>query len=268
MPGYQPNYTGLPFDKVKAKSLLLSVYPDVSQVPSITFSYPSSQVSQNEAAALQQMWQNALGIQVKLNPVELNAYNQETANHLIQFGFTQWGADFPDPYDWLTLNLYSTAPNNNGNWNNHQFDQTVTQAEQTTGDARIALYNQAEQIAITDVGWMPIDHEATAAIIPSWVHGVTLNGEGLYFGDWSGVYLITALNLWGEHSEEYSEIPSGRIPHCAPIALRWLYDIFSGTMAVSLAISGRYNRRRLVAAAVGTSNTMKPGRVIWAAMGP
>ncbi|HET9919771.1 MAG TPA: peptide ABC transporter substrate-binding protein [Ktedonobacteraceae bacterium] len=189
MPGYQPNFPGLPFDRAKAKSLLLSVYPDVSQVPPITFSYPSSQVSLSEASALQQMWQTALGVQVKLNSVELNAYNQETANHLIQFGFTQWGADFPDPYDWLTLNLTSNAPNNNGNWSNAQFDQTVAQAEQTTGDARIALYNKAEQIAITDVGWLPIDHQAIAAIIPSWVHGVTLNGNGLYFGDWSGVYL-------------------------------------------------------------------------------
>ena len=189
MPGYQPNYPGLPFDKTKARQLLLSVYPDVSQVPPVTFSFPSSQVSSTEAAALQQMWQNALGIQVKLNPVELTAYNTETANHVIQFGSTQWGADFPDPYDWLALNLTTGAANNNGDWSNAQFDQLIKQAEQTTGDARIALYNQAEQIAITDVGWLPLDHQAMAAIIPSWVHGVTLNSNGLYFGDWSGVYL-------------------------------------------------------------------------------
>ncbi len=189
MPGYQPNYPGIPYDKTKARQLLLSVYPDVSQVPPITFSYPSSQISLTEASALQQMWQTALGIQVKLNSVELNAYNQETANHAIQFGSTQWGADFPDPYDWLALNLTTGAPNNNGDWSNPQFDQLIKQAEQTTGDARIALYNQAEQIAITDVGWLPLDHQAMAAIIPSWVHGVTLNSNGLYFGDWSGVYL-------------------------------------------------------------------------------
>ncbi len=189
MPGYQPNYPGIPYDKTKARQLLLSVYPDVSQVPPITFSYPSSQISLSEASALQQMWQTALGIQVKLNSVELNAYNQETANHAIQFGSTQWGADFPDPYDWLALNLTTGAPNNNGDWSNPQFDQLIKQAEQTTGDARIALYNQAEQIAITDVGWLPLDHQAMAAIIPSWVHGVTLNSNGLYFGDWSGVYL-------------------------------------------------------------------------------
>ncbi len=190
MPGYQPNYPGIPYDANKAKTLLLSVYPDVSKVPFITFSYPNSQVLPDEAAALQQMWQTALGIQVKLNAVDLNTYNDETAKHEIQFGFTQWSADFPDPYDWLTLNLFSTASNNNGEWNNPAFDQTVTQAETMTGAARIALYNKAEQIAIEDVGWLPLDHQALAAVIPSWVHGISLNGEGLFFGDWSDVYLL------------------------------------------------------------------------------
>jgi ABC-type oligopeptide transport system substrate-binding subunit len=190
MPGYQAGYQGIPYNPSKAKALLQSVYPDVTKVPQITFSYPNSQVSTSEAVALQQMWQNALGIQVKLLPVELTAYNMETANHEVQFGFTQWTADFPDPYDWLTLNLTTNAPDNSGLWSNPTFDSTVMQAEEETGDARIALYNQAEQIAITDVGWLPLDHETLSAVIPSWVHGVSLNYTGLYFGDWSDVYLL------------------------------------------------------------------------------
>jgi oligopeptide transport system substrate-binding protein len=190
MPGYQPNYPGLPYNAARAKSLLQSVYPDVNKVPPITFTYPNSQVSPQLAQALQQMWQSALGIQIKLQPEELAAYNTDTANHRVQFGFTQWGADFPDPYDWLALNLTSNAPNNNGEWHNAEFDATIAQAEDTTGQARIALYNKAEQIAISDVGWLPIDHQAMSAIIPSYVHGVSLNGGGFYFGDWSDVYLL------------------------------------------------------------------------------
>ncbi|HEV2583183.1 MAG TPA: peptide ABC transporter substrate-binding protein [Ktedonobacteraceae bacterium] len=192
MPGYQSGYKGIPYDPAKAKSLLQSVYPDLSKVPTITFSYPNSQITPLESQALQQMWQNALGIQVKLNPVELTAYNQETATQppVVQFGFTQWTADYPDPYDWLYLNLLSTAPNNNGDWHNATFDQTLQQAEQTSGAARIQLYNQAEQIAISNVGWLPLDHQALSAIIPSWVHGVSLNSTGLFFGDWSDVYLL------------------------------------------------------------------------------
>lgn len=193
MPGYQPDFPGLKFDAAKAKALFQSVYPNVSKAPQFTFTYPSSQISSNEAAVLQQMWQTALGVQVKMRAEELTAYNNETSgnqkNHTVQFGFTQWGADFPDPYDWLALNLTTGASNNSGSWSNAEFDKTIAQAETLGGNDRIALYNKAEQIAITDGGWLPIDHQATAAIIPAWVHGVSLNANGLYFDDWSGVYL-------------------------------------------------------------------------------
>src|SRR5258708_21055748 len=190
MPGYQVGYQGLPYDKNKAPAALETGYPDVSKVPYITFNYPSSQISSLEAQALQQMWQTALGIRVNLLSVELNAYNTETTNRQVQFGFTQWTADFPDPYDWLALNLLSSAAGNDGSWSNAQFDQAVMQAEQATGNARIQLYNQAEQIAITDVGWLPPDHQTVPSRSPSVMPGMTLNNTGLYFGDWSGVYLL------------------------------------------------------------------------------
>ncbi len=189
MSGYQEHYSGLAFDKKKAKALMKSVYPDANDVPVITFSYPSSQVSSKEAMLLQYMWKSALGVQVQLRAVEPTAYNEEMQKHLVQLGFVQWSADFPDPYDCLALNLLSTSSNNIGEWNNQSFDQAVMQAEQLEGNARLALYNKAERIAISDAAWLPLDHQTMAAIIPSWVHGVTLNGEGLYFGDWSGVYI-------------------------------------------------------------------------------
>lgn len=189
IPGYQPQLTSIPFDKVKALAALKSVYPDVSQVPPITFYYPNALLSFAAAASLQQMWQTALGIPITLTPVETNAYDIAVNNHQISFGFTQWSADFPDPYDALALNLLSTASGNAGEWSNPQFDQVVQQAETSTGTDRLALYAQAEQIAINDVGWLPIDHQTMAAVIPARVHGVTLNAMGLYFGDWSQVYL-------------------------------------------------------------------------------
>jgi ABC-type oligopeptide transport system substrate-binding subunit len=186
-PGSQPNYAGIPFDKAKARQLFQSVYPDGKNVPPITFSYPGTQLSSEEATALQQMWQQALGIQVKLHSEPLTTYNDETSRHAVQFGFTQWGVYFPDPYEWLDLSLLSTSSNNNGKWNNPTFDATVAQAEQTSGTQRLALYAKAEQIAISDVGWLPLDHESMSAIFPAKVHGIIINGNGLYFGDWSGV---------------------------------------------------------------------------------
>jgi oligopeptide transport system substrate-binding protein len=190
-PGSQPDYPGIPFDRAKAKALLQSVYPDASKIPPITFSYPSSQLPPDEPAALQQMWQTALGVQVKLNPMELTSYNDETSKHTVQFGFTQWGVYFPDPYEWLNLSLLSTSANNNGFWNNPDFDKTVAQAEASSGEQRLSLYAKAERIAIDDVGWLPLDHQSQTAIIPSRVQGLTLNSQGLYFGDWSGISLAS-----------------------------------------------------------------------------
>jgi len=194
IPGYPQNNaatTAMPYDKNAAKSLLESVYPDLTTVPPITFSYSSSEVSPQEASALQGMWQDALGIPVTLHSVETTAYNDELNKHLVQFGFISWNADFPDPYDCLTLNLFSTAANNYGEWNNPDFDHAVTQAEQApSNDMRMLLYSQAEQIAIQDVGWLPLDHQTLAAIFPSWVQGVSVNANDLYFGDWSKVYLL------------------------------------------------------------------------------
>ncbi|HZR41069.1 MAG TPA: peptide ABC transporter substrate-binding protein [Ktedonobacteraceae bacterium] len=189
MPGYQPNDQGLAYDQTKAKSLLSTVYPDVTTFPPVTFSYPTALISLGEARALRNMWQTTLGIPVDLHPIELGAYNQEVSNHQIQFGFTQWSADFPDPYDCLALNLVSTADDNTAQWHSSTFDQAINQAETLTGNARLALYDKAEQTAINDVAWLPLDHQAITAVISSWVHGVTLNGNGLYFGDWSNVYL-------------------------------------------------------------------------------
>lgn len=189
IPGYQPNLTALSFNRGKALTTLKTAYPDVDQVPAVTFSYPSSQVSSAVAIALQQMWQTALGIQVKLLPVETNAYNFELSHHQVQFGFMQWNADFPDPYDVLALDLLSDAAGNNGMWQNSRFDQLVQQAEQTSGAARLDLYGQAEQVAINDAAWLPLDHQVMSAVIPAAVHGVSVNHMGLYFGDWSDVYL-------------------------------------------------------------------------------
>jgi len=190
MPGYVQHFNGIPYDKNQAETLFQSVYPDVTTVPPITFSYSSSEISQREATALQQMWQDALGISVTLRSVEPTAYNSELDNHQIQFGFTQWTADFADPYDCLALNLLATADGNAGQWSNPTFDQTVMLADRITAPARFSLYAQAEEIAIQDVGWLPLDHQTMAAIIPSWVHGIHLNANGLFFGDWSDIYLL------------------------------------------------------------------------------
>lgn len=189
IPDYQPALAPLPFDRAKALVALQTVYPDVSQMPPVTLFYPSSLVPSSLVDALRQMWQTALGIEVKLLPVETNAYLIELNNHQVPFGFVQWEADFADPSNVLGPYLLAHSPENRGQWQNQQFDQLVQQAEETSGSLRLDFYARAEQLALNDVGWLPLDHQVMTAVLPPTVRGVSLNHMGLYFGDWSTVYL-------------------------------------------------------------------------------
>ncbi len=55
IPGYQPTLSGLSFDRAKALATLETAYADVTEMPPVTFFYPSSLVSATVAIALQQM---------------------------------------------------------------------------------------------------------------------------------------------------------------------------------------------------------------------
>ncbi len=188
MLGYQANGETLHSDSAQARSLLRSAYPDLSRFPSVTFSYPAAQVSDQEATTLQSMWQRTLGVQVNVRAVEPEAYHQEMQRHVIQLGFYALSANFPDPYAFFSPFV---SERSNELWNDGSFEQLITQAEaQTDEPQRLNLYRQAEARALAQAGIMPLDHQTLAAIIPPWIHGVTLNGNGLYFGDWSDVSIL------------------------------------------------------------------------------
>jgi ABC-type oligopeptide transport system substrate-binding subunit len=186
MPAHQQDYSGLSYARREARNLLQSVYPNLEDVPPITFSYASTQMTQEEVDTLQRMWQNALGIEINMQAVEATAYADQLSRHQVQFGLTQWTADYPDPYDFLVVRLYSTSRANSGGWMNASFDYILEQAETYVGAERIAAYQQAERIALDDVALIPLYHRTLAAVIPAWLQGISVNGSGLYF-DWPAV---------------------------------------------------------------------------------
>jgi oligopeptide transport system substrate-binding protein len=197
MPGWTRANQGLmPYNPAKARALLAGAgHANGANMPPITFSFQagSSRDLQREGAVLQQMWQQNLGVKVNLNVVELGKYNHDLDSHNVQMYVIQWGADWPEPSDWLSLQLHSGASNNNGDWSNHQFDALVDQADVTPDTAkRFALYQKAERIAITQVPWIPLDSPKSLILIRPAIKGFVLTGEGLngngpVLADWSKI---------------------------------------------------------------------------------
>lgn len=191
VPGYQSRPDSLSFNPAQALAALQSVYPNMDHFPTVTFAYPASLVPNGLADTLQKMWETNLGITVNMLPVESNAYSIERSNHQIQLGFAQESINLPDPYAFLSPSLASGGDSNYGDWTDSAFDSLISQAEQVTDAGRLELYAQAEQLALDEVARFPLDRQTLSAIIPATVHGVSLNALGLFFGDWSNVYLVS-----------------------------------------------------------------------------
>ena len=98
----------------------------------------------------------------------------------MQFYLSIWGADYPDPQNFVSQQLRSDSPNNNGHWENAQFDELAKQADTFLGSAeeRLQLYNQAEQIAVDEVGWLPLYVPQFSVLIRPEVTGYSLTGPG------------------------------------------------------------------------------------------
>jgi oligopeptide transport system substrate-binding protein len=199
MPGYNANAKVQTFDVASAKKLLAEAgYPDGKGFPKIAFAINNQDPNFAKlAAAFQQMWQENLGVQVDLNTEELAKFNDDltaTANkpdapEALSFFLSVWGADYPDPQNFVSQQLRTGVGNNNGHYSNAEFDKLVDQADVGTDpEARYQLYQQAEQIALTEVGWLPLYYGKTNLLLRPTVSGLVVTPQGLFpKPDWTQV---------------------------------------------------------------------------------
>ena len=96
-----------------------------------------------------------------------------------QIWSTGWVADYPDPQDWLSLQFGTGAINNTGSVNVPAANALMTQADQDLGSDRMSLYNQAEQLLVTNVAWIPLSQGKTYYNVQSYVRNFQVDPQGL-----------------------------------------------------------------------------------------
>lgn len=185
-------------DEAKA-ALATAGYADGQNFPEITLAYGQEGDNETVVQALQSMWEQNLGLKVKLQSFELATFSKNldttyyTPTEGLQFYYSVWGADYPDPQNFLSQLLHTGNPNNNGHFSDPQFDQLTEEAD-TMGDRaqieqRLQLYNQAEQIAIDKVAWIPLFYPKLNILVRPRVEGMVLTPQGLIVPDWSQLKL-------------------------------------------------------------------------------
>ena len=106
---------------------------------------------------LQEQWQNALGINVKIRQVTYaDIYGKVFPEHDYEIGYGGWGSDYDDPYSYLEL-FKSDSSYNYSQYENAEVDQLLTASQdEADTDTRMDELNKAEQDILADGAFVPL----------------------------------------------------------------------------------------------------------------
>jgi len=176
MPGYEPD-VGLKFDVKKAQKLLAEAgYPDGKGFPVTTFMFDTRDDNKVIAERLQAMWKQNLGVDLRAQNEDWKVYLNRLKADVPAMYRLGWGADYPDPDNFLNL-FTSFSGNNHTGWKSKEYDSLIAKAASESSMAkRLALYKKA-QVLLTerDVAIIPLFIDALNVLVAPQVKGLELN---------------------------------------------------------------------------------------------
>lgn len=143
-------------DLEEAKQLLADAgYPNGEGFPTITYSTNDAGYHKVVAEYLQQAWAE-LGIDLQVDIVEWASFTPMRRNGDYDVARNGWVGDYSDPSNMLDL-FYSTNGNNDGKFNNADYDAAMDLSRTTldVAERSTALHN-AEDVLMEEAGCIPV----------------------------------------------------------------------------------------------------------------
>lgn len=146
-------------DDAKAKEYMDAALADLGKSdPSeitVTITTNDADAAKKQAEVCQEMWKNALGINVEINQITYAEVlkRHETGDYEIAWG--GWGSDYDDPYSYLEL-FKSDSPYNYSRFKNDKVDELLTASQSETDvQKRMDMLHEVEQIVIDEGAFLP-----------------------------------------------------------------------------------------------------------------
>ncbi len=176
MPAYNPS-VGLRFNPDGARALLKEAgYAGGAGFPAVTAVFSTNPENLLIAQNLQAQWKRNLNINIMLDNQEWKVFLKTLQNNTPPIFRLGWGADYPDPDNFMNL-FTSNSGNNRTHWKNREYDRLVEAAvvEQDM-EGRKMLYDRA-QIILTeeDVPIMPLFQNVQNLMVKPYVKGFRPN---------------------------------------------------------------------------------------------
>ena len=133
----------------RARELLAEVgYPNGEGFPTVEYTYNTDDKHKAIAEALQNMWQEVLGVTVTLSNQDWNVFLESRKQGDYQIARNGWIADYNDPCSFLDM-WYTGGGNNDAQYSNPEYDALIDAAKATSNqEERMAAFHQAEDILI------------------------------------------------------------------------------------------------------------------------
>ncbi len=181
MPHHNPEI-GLPFDPERARRLLAEAGVSPGELDPITIVYNSDQTHKLVAEKVQDAWQQHLGVRVELQNREWKVFLKELSVDPPAVYRLGWGADFPDPDNFINL-FTSYSANNHTRWANPHYDALVQRAARERNPAeRQRLYDEAQRLLCEeDVPIIPFFVSSFNFAVSERVRGFVPNPMDIFF---------------------------------------------------------------------------------------
>jgi len=168
---------GQGFNPEEAKKLLREAgYPDGKGFPPVVLAYNTEEDHKLVAEAVQGMWQKNLGVVVRIENQEWKVYLKKLHNDPPNIFRMGWGADYPDPDNFVKL-FTANSGNNYTRWKNSKFDQLLEDAaREQDSSKRATMYDEAQKILVeSDTVIMPFFWTAETTVLNPKFTGLEFN---------------------------------------------------------------------------------------------
>ncbi len=152
-------------DSQKAKDIL-ELYCEreefsKTEFPALSILYIADERNHAIVMALKEQIENALGIQVDLEPAERKIFYERVSKKQYQLAAGSWIADFNDPINFLDVFKFKEGSTNNTGWENTKYIECLNQSVLCNNlEERKNILRDAERILIDQMPLIPIFHYA------------------------------------------------------------------------------------------------------------
>ncbi len=175
VPGHNSGFKGLGYDPAKAKDLLASAgFAEGKGLPKLVISFRNNyqHIADGVLAIRNDLKQN-LGIEVDVRQMDFAQLLRERNQGTMPCYHMRWAADYLDQQNFLSLMLRTGSAENTIGYSNPEFDRLCDEADVEADPVkRIALYNQAEAIAVDDAPWVCIYFQHDVELHKPYLKGI------------------------------------------------------------------------------------------------